>query len=87
MNEYHERLIKRLNSEQEIKAYSFLPTGLGHYESKKELMNQILRQALQEDRKYIYVYIDDYDIENLNQSLATITEEMTNAVLLSNRYK
>ena len=82
INEYHERLIKRLNSEQEIKAYSFLPTGLGHYESKKELMNQILRQALQEDRKYIYVYIDDYDIENLNKSLATITEEMTNTLLL-----
>ena len=82
MNEYHERLIKRLNSEQEIKAYSFLPTGLGHYENKKELMNQILRQALQEDRKYIYVYIDDYDIEKLNQSLETITEEITNAVLL-----
>ena len=82
MNEYHERLIKRLNSEQEIKAYSFLPTGLGHYENKKELMNQILRQALQEDRKYIYVYIDDYDIEKINQSLETITEEITNAVLL-----
>ena len=45
-------------------------------------MNQILRQALQEDRKYIYVYIDDYDIEKLNQSLETITEEITNAVLL-----
>ena len=30
-------IIEKLNQEEKIKAYSFLPTGLGHYETKKEL--------------------------------------------------
>ena len=53
INKYQEDLVKKLNERGEIKAYSFLPTGLGHYEKKKELINQIIRQTTVDEKTYI----------------------------------
>ena len=82
MNKYQEDLIKKLNERGEIKAYSFLPTGLGHYEEKKELINQIIRQTTVDEKTYIYVYLKDYQIENLTKALEKLTLEITNSLLV-----
>ena len=47
-------IMEKLNEQGEIKAYSFLPGGLGHYDTKQELWNQIIRQASTSEKKYIY---------------------------------
>ena len=82
MNKYQEDLIKKINEMGEIKAYSFMPTGLGHYEEKKELINQIIRQTTIDEKTYIYVYINDYQIEDLTKILERLTLEITNSLLI-----
>lgn len=80
--EYQEKLIQKLNRKEEIRAYSFLPSGLGHYESLDELVNQLIRQSCLEEKKYIYADIKLDDVSELEQALIALTKELKNTLLL-----
>ena len=85
INEYQEEIVTKLNDIEEIKGYSFLPTGLGNYENRKELMNQIIRQSTLEEKKYIYTYIElkeDEDITKVEQEIETLTKELKDTLLI-----
>lgn len=85
INEYQEKIVTKLNDKEEIKGYSFLPTGLGNYENRKELMNQIIRQSTLEEKKYIYTYIEleeDEDITKVEQEIETLTKELKDTLLI-----
>ena len=75
IEEYQKKIIHKLNKEEEIKAYSFLPTGLGHYENIDELMNQLIRQSTLEEKKYIYVNINIDDKSTLENPLKNLIKE------------
>lgn len=65
-------IVEKLNEQGEIKAYSFLPIGLGHYNTKEELLKQIISQASDNKQKYIYAKttsIKAQDIKDLIKEL------------------
>lgn len=80
------KIINKINQKQEeIKGYSFLPTGLGHYETKEDLFDQILRQVTIEEKKYIYAYLKITDKDNLeliSEEIETMTNELKNTLLI-----
>lgn len=83
IQEYEEQIMKKLNCEDEIKGYSFLPTGLGHYESKEELINQIIRQTTLTEKKYIYISLElDKDINKLEEQMTALTQEIKETMLI-----
>lgn len=82
IEEYQKKIIHKLNKEEEIKAYSFLPTGLGHYENIDELMNQLIRQSTLEEKKYIYVNINIDDKSTLENPLKNLIKELKNTLLI-----
>ena len=71
-------IIEKLNQEEKIKAYSFLPTGLGHYETKKELFSQIIRQAKDKNKQYIYTRVTSIN----SQEIKDIIEELESTLLI-----
>ncbi len=82
IDEYEKKIINDMNQNETMRAYSFLPTGLGHYENQEELINQIIRQSTLEETKYIYVYIKLNDINTLTQELKQLTQELKNTFLI-----
>ena len=80
MNTKQQTIIEKLNKQNEIKAYSFLPTGLGHYENLEELKNQLIRQSTLEEKKYIYVYIEDRI--QLEEKIKELTKELKETLLM-----
>lgn len=80
INTEQQTIIEKLNKQNEIKAYSFLPTGLGYYEDLEELKNQLIRQSTLEEKKYIYVYIEDRT--HLEEKIKDLTEELKEALLI-----
>lgn len=80
INTKQQTIIEKLNKQNEIKAYSFLPTGLGHYENLEELKNQLIRQSTLEEKKYIYVYIEDK--EQLEEKIKDLTKELKETLLI-----
>ncbi len=71
-------IIEKLNQEEKIKAYSFLPTGLGHYETKKELFSQIIRQVKDKNKQYIYTRVTSIN----SQEIKDIIEELESTLLI-----
>lgn len=71
-------IIEKLNQEEKIKAYSFLPTGIGHYETKKELFSQIIRQAKDKNKEYIYARVTSID----SKEIKDIIKELESTLLI-----
>lgn len=71
-------IIEKLNEEGKIKAYSFLPEGFGHYDTKKELFSQIIRQANDKPQKYIYAKAKELKLQEIKDMI----EELENALVI-----
>ena len=71
-----------LNDQEKIRAYSFLPTGLGHYENKEELKDQLIRQASINGDKYIYAKLELTPETKIDTWLKDLTENLKDTLLL-----
>lgn len=80
IEETQKEIIKQLNEQEEIKAYSFLPTGLGCYQTIKELINRLIRQSTIKEKKYIYVEINT--VETIEKSIENLIKELKNTQLM-----
>lgn len=77
-------IIEKLNEQGEIKAYSFLPDGLGHYDTKKELFNQIIKQSSDNNPKYIYAKITSISAKEINNLITEL--ESTLLIVLGQKF-
>lgn len=81
-----QKIIRKVNDKQEVlKAYSFLPTGLGHYENQDELLSQILRQTTIEEEKYIYANIEleeETELSELEEKFTFLTNNLKDTLLM-----
>lgn len=76
--------MEKLNEQGEIKAYSFLPGGLGHYDTKQELWNQIIRQASTSEKKYIYSKVKSIDVKEIKDLISEL--ESTLLIVLGQEF-
>lgn len=77
-------IMEKLNEEGEIKGYSFLPEGLGHYDTKKELFDQIIRQASDNEQKYIYAKTTSAEAKEIKSLIAEL--ESTLLIILGQEF-
>ena len=77
-------IMEKLNEQGEIKAYSFLPGGLGHYDTKQELWNQIIRQASTSEKKYIYSKVKSIDVKEIKDLISEL--ESTLLIVLGQEF-
>ena len=77
-------IMEKLNEQGEIKAYSFLPSGLGHYDTKQELWNQIIRQASTSEKKYIYSKVKSIDVKEIKDLISEL--ESTLLIVLGQEF-
>ncbi len=82
IDDFQEKIIKKLNEQEEIKGYSFLPEGLGHYENITGLMNQLLRQSTLEEKKYIFAVIKDQDIIEIEEKIRKLIKDLKNTLFI-----
>lgn len=77
-------IMEKLNEQDEIRAYAFLPDGLGHYDTKQELWNQIIRQASTNEKKYIYSKVKSIDAKEIKSLISEL--ESTLLIVLDQEF-
>lgn len=82
LDSYQQEIMELLNDQEKIRAYSFLPTGLGHYENKEELKDQLIRQASINGDKYIYAKLELTTEIKIDTWLKDLTENLKDTLLL-----
>ncbi len=94
----YQSIIEKINKETEYSAYGLFPFGLGSYETREKLYNQIINLTKIKSKKFIYAYVEEpdyslheYSIKNeevkklittINAEVESLKDELKNTLLM-----